>query len=106
MMNKTIITHDKLYLDADGWAESEWYSCEGFDKVGVTLLNDSTGESAVDIYWTHDVSTYHGMEYAVIEAGADRRKAGITEVKAKHFRFSLHNADTVGHEFTVVAYLR
>lgn len=107
MKSTTIKVFTNEQIATNGFKKSAWFDAKDFDKLAVTLANDAAQTSALDVYWSHDGVTEHGFDGNVIIAAETQQRAGIVDVKARYFRLSPLNKDTVApHNMTVYAYLK
>lgn len=105
--HQTIQTHNTISVAAGGTSASNWFDCDGHDKVAVTFLNDAATESSADVEWSNDGTSIHGTETAVIPTGTNANKLGETTVKARYARLVAKNGDGVAaHTVSTWVYLK
>jgi hypothetical protein len=105
--SKTIATHVEASVPAGSYITSDWHDADGYDKIAITLTNDSAANSAVDVDWSHDGKTPQGKELNLIPDASTLQRAGITETKARYFRVILKNRDSAtAHVMSAFAYLK
>jgi hypothetical protein len=102
---QTIQTHNAVSIATTAWSNGNWIDADGFDKVGVTMLNDASTSSQLNIQWSNDGSSIHGNENLLTTATSNLRQ-GITDIKARYFRVQLNNGDTISHTMSAWAYLK
>lgn len=101
---QTIKTHNAVSVGASVWSLSSWIDANGFDKIGVTMINDASTASTLNVEWSNDGVSQHGGE--TIVASSTSNKSGITEIKARYVRVSILNSDTIAHVMSAWAFLK
>jgi hypothetical protein len=77
----TIVTHNAASIAANTSSiPSTWIDTQDpnnpFTECDITLLNDAaTANSSLDLYWSNDGTTIHGINTGVIPAGTAQRRA-------------------------------
>lgn len=104
--NEIIQTHNAVSIGASGNAFGIWNNCAGYEKIAVTLFNDSATASLGSIEWSFDGTTQHSNESGVIPNNSNQKKSGITDIKAPYFRLVIANQDAVSHTMSAWAYLK
>jgi hypothetical protein len=93
---KTIKTNDVANVVPNGFSISDWYDCEGFDKVAVTSEITGVGSSTklqVDVEFSHDgVNKFGGGQ--AIGTGSFGAVGNEKQLLAKYFRVVVKNTDT------------
>lgn len=103
----TIQTHNAVSITATTvTANANWIPCDGYDKIGVSLLNDASTSSSVSIFWSYDNATTHGQDKDFIPAGTINTVSGVVDVKAPFFKVAVNNRDTTTHVMSAWAYLK
>lgn len=90
----TIQTHNAVSIAASSNSGSAFLSCDGFDKLAVTLKTDVNHSAEIYLFWSNDGVTTHG--YESIKAGATSWTvhSAMTDVKASYVKVNIANADT------------
>lgn len=104
---KTIKTHNAVSVPLNGVSVGTWIDASGFDKLAFTMLSDTNAaNNQLNIGWSNDGTNVHGDELALTNAGGQYRN-GITDVKARYFRFVVRNNDAAAaHTMSAWAYLK
>lgn len=106
-LTKTIQTHNAVSVPASGNSNSAFYSCDGYDKLCISLNNDSATSSVVSVEWSYDGTNAQGADSGVIPNNTTQRKSGVTDVKAPYFRVVAGNTDgALAHTMSIWAYLK
>jgi hypothetical protein len=76
----TIVTHNAASIAANTSSiPSTWIDTQDpnnpFTECDITLLNDAAANSSLDLYWSNDGTTIHGINAGVIPAGTAQRRA-------------------------------
>lgn len=103
--SKTIQTHSGVTLAPSAGNIGAWIDCEGFNELAITLMNDATASSYVNVHWSNDNANAHGEDSQVMQ-GTSRYKSGNIAVKARYARFLVYNSDATPHSMSVWAYLK
>lgn len=105
---QTIQTHTGAMVAPNGTSLSAvWVDTSGFDRIGVTLLNDANASSRLHIHWSNDGITTHGFDVDICPASTYRQRAGETTAKARYMKIEVQNADTTTpHTMSAWAYLK
>ena len=106
-LSQTIQTHNAVSVAASGTSnQTNYMDCDGFDKLGVTALNDAATSNTVNVIWSNDGVNPHGQE-TVCSAQATSLRSGITDVKARYVKVQLINGDgALAHIMSAWAYLK
>jgi hypothetical protein len=100
-------THAGILIAPNTWnTAAAWIDTNGFDRIAVTLMNDASTQTSVNIVWSHDGVTQHGEDSGVIGVGTAIRKAGETATKARYAKVSISNADAAAHTMSAWAFLK
>jgi hypothetical protein len=103
---QTVQTHNAVNVGANTWSEQTiWIDCDGFDKIGFTILNDAATNNNAQVIWSNDGATKHG-EDVTIGVMANQRRSLITDIKARYAKLSVQNGDTISHTMSAWAYLK
>jgi hypothetical protein len=104
---KTIQTHNAVSVAANGKSVSAWIDGDGFENLAITLLNDATTSSRVDIWWSNDGTNHQATDSSVIPSGTSTHRSGIVVTKARYFKVSVFNEDDLAaHTMSAWAYLK
>jgi hypothetical protein len=91
--SKTIKTNDAASVAANGFSYSDWYDCEGFDKIAVTAEITGSLKLQVDVEFSHDKVARFGAAQAIgtsVYGAVGNEKPTL----AKWFRVAVKNTDT------------
>jgi hypothetical protein len=107
-LSQTIQTHNAVSVGASATsANSGWIDCDGFDKLGVTFLNDASKNFSISILWSNDAVSQQGGDMDVKSTGTNSAYSStIVDVKARYAKVSLYNTDTIAHTVSAWAYLK
>lgn len=106
-LQKTIQTHNAVSVPASGTSsQSSYMDLQGFDMIAITFINDAAQNSALNIFWSNDGSTIHGLEQ-IIASSTSQTKSGETTIKARYAKIQLTNSDAgAAHIMSAWAYLK
>lgn len=103
---KTIQTHNAVSLAASSISSNPTFiDCNGFKELAVTVMNDATTSSTVELYWSNDNVTVHGTEI-LASANTAKWRVGSTPIKARYLKVNLQNGDAAAHTMSAWAYLK
>jgi hypothetical protein len=102
----TIQTHNAVSVAANTTSiPTTWMDCDGFDKLGITVLNDAGTPSSSGVYWSNDGVNIHGVESTT--AASVFQQAFIFDIKARYAKVRVNNGDaTLAHVMSAWAYLK
>jgi hypothetical protein len=104
---QTIQTHNAVSIGASASStQSTWIDCNGYDQIAVTLSNDGTTASTLNVTWSNDGVTAHGAEAILPNATGSAQRTGIVPVKARYAKLVLINGDAAAHTMSAWAYLK
>jgi hypothetical protein len=105
-LSQTIQTHNAVSVAISGTStQPTWTDCEGFFEIAVTLMNDASTSSTLELYWSHDGITTHGTENVL--TNANKYKVSNIPIKARYLKVNLQNADaTIAHIMSAWVYLK
>jgi hypothetical protein len=102
----TVQTHNAVSVPANNSSRmTTFIDCDGFDKVSITLSNDSATASYISLIWSNDGVSNHGLEDN-LASNALQQKAYLTDVKSRYLKVQVANTDTVAHTISAWAYLK
>jgi hypothetical protein len=102
---KTIQVHNAVSVSANSYANSSWIDASGYDKIGLTMLNDADVSTNLGVHWSNDGTGFHANE--VVSTGTSRMQFSVIETKARYFRVYVSNKDTASaHTMSAWAYLK
>jgi hypothetical protein len=104
----TIQTHSGVVVapSSTSYGANAWVDTDGFTDIAVTLLNDASVSSVVDVFYSNDGSNEHGSE-TVIASGTPLKRAGSTSLKARYIKVRVTNSDAgAAHTMNAWAYLK
>lgn len=84
---------------------STWMSCEGFDKIAVTLKNSGSFNSSLEVLFSHDATNIDGA-FEVLPNDSAQYRAGEAPVCAHYFKFRVRNGHTAPATITTNALLK
>jgi len=102
---QTIQTHAGVMVAPSVGSGSVWLDTTGFNEIAFTIANDATTATSIDVTWSHDGTSTHGVEYGVIP-GTPRYKAISMATKARYVKLTITNTDTAAHTVSAYAYLK
>jgi hypothetical protein len=102
--SQTIQTHNAVSVGASSWSLGSWVEVSGFDKLGVTVLNDAVTNNSFTVHWSNDGTNQHGQES--VSPSADKYRASEISVKAKYVKLNLKNDDTIAHTMSAWLYAK
>lgn len=107
VLPQTVQTHNGVSIPPSGNnASTGWIDTDGYDKVAFVLKNDATIASSIDIRWSFDGSTIHGVDFAQL-SGTSQYKTMITDTRARYFQIVAYNGDSAAaHVLNVWGYLK
>jgi hypothetical protein len=88
-----------------GTATSPWIDTDGFNDLGITLLNDAGTSNSLDLQWSNDGSALHGKDYPIAPA-AGQYKAATVPTKARYVKVIAYNNDAAPHTMNCWLYLK
>lgn len=104
--SQTIQTHtNAVVAPTNGVSDSVWFDTEGFDKIAISLKNDASTNSVVELHWSHDNSNRTGLE-AVMAASTLSERVAITDTKARYVKVRITNQDAAAHTMNAWIYLK
>jgi hypothetical protein len=106
---QTIQTHNAVSVAISTWSNGSWIDTDGFNSLDVTLLNDNTTASALEVHWSNDGVTLHAKETGIVSATGNNVRCNVNEIptKARYVRISVNNADSaLAHTMSAWAYLK
>lgn len=101
----TMATHSAVVVPANGIAESNWLRCEGYENMAITLTNDASTFSDIEVWWSHDGSTVHSKNPNLL-ISTDQDKSTQVSTKAVWGKVVLINEDDKEHVMSAWAYLK
>lgn len=102
---QTIQTHNAVSLPATtGSSASAWIDTDGFNEIAITMLNDATTNTVIDIGWSNDGITMHGLDFGT--ATNVKYKALRYTTVARYVRVVVTNTDASAHTVSAWAYLK
>jgi hypothetical protein len=107
-LQTTIQTHNAVSVALSGSSvETSYHDADGFSDIAVTLMNDASTASSLDIYWSNDGVNTHGIDAGFLPNATNRYRAGFTQIKARYFKIGISNIDSaVAHTMSAWAYLK
>jgi hypothetical protein len=112
----TIVTHNAASIAANTSSiPSTWIDTQDpanpFTAFDLTLLNDAAANSSLDLYWSNDGTTIHGINSNVLPAGTVQRRAYDADksiiCNARWLKVVPTNLDTsAAHTMTVTIYTK
>lgn len=90
--SETIQTHNNAMVAPSGTVSSAYVDLDGFNDIGVTFTNSDATSSRVEVWWSNDKATVHGIQ-RIINSGTDRQRAGSLPVVARYALIRLVNED-------------
>jgi hypothetical protein len=104
---KTVQFHSAVNVLPGTWNQTPgWVDVSGFESVGITLLNDASVITNLNVIWSNDGINQSGEENSVVPGTAVSRKAGLVTTKAKWMKLAVNNADSVAHVINTWLYLK
>lgn len=108
---QTIQTHSGVTIGPSGNSygnyASSWIDADGFDKVAFIAKNDGSTAFNLEIIWSHDNVNMQGDEKpALVTSGNSSMQQGVTDIKARYFKFYIANGDAAPHTMSAWAYLK
>jgi hypothetical protein len=77
----TVQTHNAVSVPANNSSRmTTFIDCDGFDKVSITLSNDSATASYISLIWSNDGVSNHGLE-DTLASNALQQKAYLTMLR-------------------------
>jgi hypothetical protein len=103
----TIQTHNSVSVPLSGYSRSTtWIDCDGYSDIAITLTNDASANSYIDVIWSNDGINEQGLDGANV-SNANQRKAVSIPVKARYAKVALGNNDgTLAHTMSAWVYLK
>lgn len=106
-LQTTIQTHNAVSVAASAAPfNASWIDSNGYDKLAVTLLSDATTTNNATVAWSNDGVTQHGFDTIISNGSGGTTRSGILDTKARYFKVSIFNGDTVAHTMSAWAYLK
>jgi hypothetical protein len=104
----TIQTHNAVSVGATSWSlqSGNWIDTNGFTEIGVTLVNSGTTNISLQILWSNDGSTQHGLDNVKSNVGGDTTYAGGVSTRARYAKVNLYNYDAASKTMSAWAYLK
>lgn len=106
----TIKTHDNVSIALSGNNGSAWISTDGFDNIGINILNDNNSATfGCNLLWSTDGVNVQGAESLISTAGPvwSNARSAITSTKAQYVKVLIINGDgAAAHTFNAWAYLK
>lgn len=105
--SKTVQTHDRVNVPLNGNnTNTDWILADGFTQLCVTMKNDAFTSSQVNVLWSNDGITQHGLDDGMVPTASVDARAANTRVKAKYFKLQVFNKDAAAaHVMSCWAYL-
>jgi hypothetical protein len=107
-LQTTIQTHNavSVALSGSSYGDNLWHDSDGFNQLGLTLLNDASATCSLSVYWSNDGVNMHGCETA-IASSAGQYKTALIDTKARYFKCQVINGDAaLAHTMSAWAYLK
>lgn len=89
--------------------ESEWIDTDGFNDIGITVVNDVNNKSfGAMIKWSHDKVTQHSGDYIVTNnmPTTTSGRGNVVPTQARYCKVTAYNGDAVIHVMSVHGYLK
>jgi len=103
---QTVQTHNAVSVPLSSSVNGNWIDTTLFNAIALTLMNDGSTTSSLNVDWSNDGITLHGSEVA-IASSTSRWKAGYVSTKARYARLSVVNGDAgAAHVMSAWAYLK
>jgi hypothetical protein len=103
---QTIQTHNAVSVGASVSSNSGYIDTDGFNDIALNMKNDAQTTSYAHIYWSNDGVTDCGYEANVLLSNTLIIKSAQIATKARYFKLSLVNGDTIAHTMSAWAYLK
>lgn len=104
----TIQTHNGAVVTPSGSSfgsyASSWIDCDGFDKIAITVFNDASVNSDVQVIWSNDNANQHGVE--ALGVSNNRYRPHLTDIKSRYARLFISNPDAAPHTFNAWVMLK
>jgi hypothetical protein len=102
----TIQTHNAVSVGASGSSiDTQWRDANGYDQLSLTYTSDASHSNNMTVYWSNDGTNIHGSE-TPISTGSRNNAATTIPTRARYFKTSLFNGDTVAHTMSAWAMLK
>jgi hypothetical protein len=94
-LSTTTQTHNAVSVAANAISllPSTFIDCNGYSDISITAQMGSAYNWRVDVHWSNDGTTVHGIERNVIASDTNLQKAGTTKIKARYAKVSVYNQD-------------
>jgi hypothetical protein len=102
---RTIQTHANVSVPNGQANASGWIDTNGFNAVGITMLNSVAAASFMDIYWSNDGVAVHGASYSQLSSAAMAKTVEVPTT-ARFIKLSITNSHTAPVNITAGLYLK
>jgi hypothetical protein len=102
---KHVQTHANVAVPNGQANASGWIDTNGYNAVGITILNSVAAASFVDIYWSNDGVAVHGAQYSQLSSAAMAKTVEVPTT-ARWIKLSITNSHTAPVNITAGLYLK
>lgn len=102
---QTIQTHTATMVAPDGVGQSVYVDTNGFDRLAVTVTTDSTMGTKIQLVWSNDGVSQHGVDS--LSSTPDKWYTHETATKARYVKIYVVNNDaSAPHTMSSWTYLK
>jgi hypothetical protein len=105
---QTIQTHNAVSVTGSGSSTGSWIDANGFNEIGITMVNDAVTLSGAFLQFSNDGVNKHGEDVSpnTIVNHNQQTKTGIRPITARYVRLVLVNGDASAHIMSAWVYLK